>query len=49
VNFLKLIRKYWSVNDLNAALLNDLIDSIVVHDPTVKYSRANRSQRVDIH
>ena len=49
VRFLNAVRKYSDITELNAAILNDLIDSIVVYEPTVKWAKASRVQRVEIN
>ena len=49
MKFLNATRRYWDITDLNAAILNDLVDSIVIYEPAVRYSKVNRIQRVDIH
>jgi DNA invertase Pin-like site-specific DNA recombinase len=49
VKFLNAVRKYSDITELNAVVLNDLIDSIVVYEPNVKWAKASRVQRVDIN
>jgi len=50
VKFLNAVRKYSEITELDAKILNDLIDSIVVYEPAVKWSKANqRDQKVDIN
>jgi len=46
--FVDLIRKYTDITELNAALLNELIDRIVVNEKE-KDEDGNETQRVDIH
>ncbi len=46
--FLNAVRKYSEITELNAAILNDLIDSIVIYNAEGK-SRNNRKQRVEIN
>ncbi|MDR2502047.1 MAG: DUF4368 domain-containing protein [Oscillospiraceae bacterium] len=46
--FLNAVRKYSDITELDAAILNDLIDSIVVYDAEGR-SRKNRVQRVEIN
>lgn len=47
-NFVCLIAKYLSIEELNAAILNELIDKIVVHEKEID-GNGNKVQRVDIH
>ena len=49
MKFLEAVRKYSDITELNAAILNDLIDSIVVYDAEGKGMKKNRVQRVDIN
>lgn len=49
MKFLNAVRKYSDIKELNAAILNDLIDSIVVYDPEKKWAKASRIQQVDIN
>ena len=49
VKFLNAVRKYSEITELDARILNDLIDSIVVYEPAVKWAKASRSQRVEIN
>jgi len=49
MKFLEIVRKYSDITELNAAILNDLIDTIVVYDADVKGLKKNRTQRVDIN
>jgi len=49
MKFLNAVRKYSEITELDAKVLNDLIDSIVVYEPAVKWAKASRSQRVDIN
>jgi len=49
VKFLNAVRKYSDITELNPAILNDLIDSIVVYEPDVKWAKAKRVQQVDIN
>jgi hypothetical protein len=49
VKFLNAVCKYSDITELNAAILNDLIDSIVVYEPEKKWAKASRVQRVDIN
>ena len=46
--FLNAVRKYSEIKELTAAVLNDLIDSIVIYNAEGK-SRKNRKQRVEIN
>lgn len=47
-NFLAIIRKHTDTQELNAHLLNELIEKIVVHEKEVD-ADGIKSQRVDIH
>ena len=47
IKFLNIVRKYADVEKLDARILNDLIDSIVIYNAEGK-SRKNRVQQVDI-
>jgi len=47
-NFIHLIAKYLYVDELNAAILNELIEKIVVHEKEIDWN-GNKVQRVDIH
>jgi len=47
-NFANLIRRYTDVRELDAKVLNELIDRIVVHEK-VTCPDGQKSQRVDIH
>ena len=47
--FLELVRKYSDIKELTAAVLNDLIDSIVMYDAEGKCMKKNRVQRVEIN
>jgi len=47
--FLNAVRKYSDITELNATILNDLIDSIVVYDAEGKCMKKNRVQRVEIN
>jgi len=47
-NFIHLIAKYLYVEELNAAILNELIEKIVVHEKEIDWN-GNKVQRVDIH
>lgn len=47
-NFVKLIECYTDVKELNAKILNELIDRIVVHEKT-ENADGSKSQRVDIY
>jgi len=49
MKFLNAVRKYSDITELTPAILNDLIDSIVVYEPNVKWAKASRVQRVDIN
>ena len=49
MKFLNAVRKYSEITELDAKVLNDLIDSIVVYEPAVKWAKASCSQRVDIN
>ena len=46
--FLNAVRKYSEITELNASILNDLIESIIVYNAEGK-SRKNRKQRVEIN
>ena len=46
--FLNAVRKYSEIDELDAAVLNDLIDSIVVYNAEGR-SRKNRKQKVEIN
>ena len=46
--FLPIIWKYTDIQELNAHILNELIEKIVVHEKTVNPD-GSKSQRVDIH
>ena len=48
MKFLMLVRKYSEITELDASILNDLIDSIVVHEVQDR-SRKNRRQKVEIN
>ena len=48
VRFLNAVRKYLDATELNAQMLNDLIDSIVVYNAESR-SRKNRKQKVEIN
>lgn len=45
--WLSLVRKYTELTELNAPLLNELIDKIVVHK-AVKDENNNRTQEIEI-
>ena len=47
-NFILLIAKYLYVEQLNSAILNELIEKIVVHEKEIDWN-GNKVQRVDIH
>lgn len=47
-NFVKLIQSYTDVRELNAKILNELIERIVVYEKTENLD-GSKSQRVDIH
>ncbi len=47
-NFIQLIRQYTDVKELNAKILNELIDRIIVHEKTIN-EEGSKSQRVDIY
>jgi len=47
-NFVNLIRKHTDIQELDAHILNLLIDKIVVHEKVI-LEDGNKSQRVDIH
>ena len=47
-NYVKLIRRYTDLQELNTKVLNELIDRIVVHEKVVNPD-GQKSQRVDIH
>jgi DNA invertase Pin-like site-specific DNA recombinase len=47
-NFAALVQKYTDITELNAAILNELIDKIVVHEKTVD-ENGEKSQQVDIY
>lgn len=47
-NFTALIRQYTEITELNAKILNELIDRIVVHEKTTNED-GSKSQRVDIY
>ena len=49
MKFLEAVSKYSDITELNATILNDLIDSIVVHDAEGKYRRKSRVQKVEIN
>ena len=46
--YLTLIRKYTDVEELNAYILNELIEKIVVHEKVVDED-GNKSQQIDIY
>ena len=46
--FIALIRKYTDVEELNAYILNELIEKIVVHEKTVDKD-GTKSQQIDIY
>ena len=48
IKFLNIVRKYADVRELDANILNDLIDSIVIYNAEGK-NRKNRVQQVDIN
>ena len=45
--WLSLVRKYTELTELNAPLLNELIDKIVVHE-AVKDENGSRTQEIEI-
>jgi len=47
-NFIHLVAKYLYVEELNAAILNELIEKIVVHEKEIDWN-GKKVQRVDIH
>jgi len=47
-NFAALVQKYTEITELNAAILNELIDKIVVHEKTVD-DNGEKTQQVDIY
>jgi len=47
-NFIRLIGKYLYVEELNTAILNELIEKIVVHEKEIDWN-GKKVQRVDIH
>ena len=49
VRFLNAVRKYSEITELDAKVLNDLIDSIVVYDAEKKWAKVSRVQRVEIN
>ena len=49
MKFLTAVRKYLDITELDAGILNDLIDSIVVYDTEGKCMKKNRVQRVEIN
>jgi Skp family chaperone for outer membrane proteins len=49
MKFLNAVRKYSDITELDATILNDLIDSIVIYAPEQKWAKASRVQRVDIN
>lgn len=49
IKFLNIARKYADVQELDAKILNDLIDSIVIYNAEGKSVKKNRVQQVDIN
>ncbi len=47
-NFMELIDSHTKITELNARILNEFIDKIVVHEKTVNPD-GSKSQRVDIY
>jgi hypothetical protein len=47
--FLTAVRKYSEITELTAAILNDLIDSIVIHDRETTGETKSYTQKVDIN
>jgi len=47
-NFIHLVAKYLYVEELNAAILNELIEKIVVHEKEIDWN-GKKVQQVDIH
>jgi hypothetical protein len=47
-NFVSVIRKYTNIQELNAAILNELIDRIIVHEKWVDEC-GEINQMVEIH
>lgn len=47
-SFINLIERYTNIKQLNAEILNQLIDRIVIHEKTVNLD-GSKSQRVDIY
>lgn len=45
--FMDIIRKYTDIKELDAKILNEFIDKIVIHEPV--YEENERKQQVDIH
>lgn len=45
--FMNIIRKYTNIKELNAKILNEFIDKIVVYEPV--YVETLRKQQIDIH
>ena len=49
MKFLTTVRKFLDITELDAGILNDLIDSIVVFNAEGKCMKKNRVQRVEIN
>jgi DNA invertase Pin-like site-specific DNA recombinase len=47
--FLKLVDKYTHVQELDRALLNNLVDKIVIHIPEIDTETGKEKQRITIH
>lgn len=45
--FMMIINKYTDIKELDAKLLNELIDKIVIYEPM--YEESIRKQKIDIH
>ena len=49
LRFFEIVRKYTDIKELNVNLLNDLIDTIVIHEPETEKQRKKRKQKVEIN
>jgi len=49
MRFFNLVRRYTEVTELNTEIVNDLIDTIVVHAPENKQKKLNRRQKVEVN
>jgi len=49
MRFFNLVRRYTEVTELNTEIVNDLIDTVVVHAPENKQKKLNRKQKIEIN